>query len=363
MKSSLPIIVVSYKMLVSQFSFDLPRELIATSPVRPRDAAKMLVVDKKLSDHVVRDLPSFLREGDVMVFNDTKVIPARLFGRVSGDNLKSAGPAVQVTLHKQNSQNIWQGFAKPARKLKIGSIFKIADDFYANVIEKNEGEVTLEFNVQGEAIFNLLEQYGMPPLPPYITREEHKPNAKDKDDYQTVYARNPGAVAAPTAGLHFTDELLQAIDEKGVTREFVTLHVGAGTFLPVKVKHTEDHVMHSEYGIISSDVAKRLNDARKKGGRIIAVGTTSLRLLESAADDKGVIHSFARETDIFITPGHKFKAVDILLTNFHLPESTLFMLVSAFAGMEKMQAAYKHAIEKKYRFYSYGDTSLLFNTK
>lgn len=312
------------------------------------------MVGENFEDLSVSDIPSFLRKGDVMVFNDTRVIHARLFGKKEG-----ADATVQATLHKHVEGAVWKAFAKPARKLSVGNVFKINDDFYASVLAKEEGEVNLEFNEAGDRFFTLLDKYGVPPLPPYIERNGKQPVDSDFDDYQTIYAKNRGAVAAPTAGLHFTDRLLKKIDEAGATREFVTLHVGAGTFLPMKVEDTKDHIMHSEYGVITQEVADRINAAKKNGGRIVAVGTTSLRLLESATGEDGVVRPFAAETDIFITPGYKFKAADLLITNFHLPESTLFMLVSAFSGLEKMQAAYAHAIENKYRFYSYGDACLL----
>jgi S-adenosylmethionine:tRNA ribosyltransferase-isomerase len=339
-------------MLVSQFNFELPKQLIATAPVKPRDSANLLVVGDGLQNLKVRDLTSFFKRGDVVVFNDTKVIPAKLYG-------KKAGASVEATLHKQIDAATWLAFAKPARKLSVGDIFKIADGFYAQVLEKNEGEVRLQFNLSGEEFFKMLDKYGVPPLPPYIERQGRKPISSDFYDYQTIYAKNKGAVAAPTAGLHFTEELLEEIAGIGVIKEFVTLHVGAGTFLPMKVADTQDHKMHAEYGVITREVADRINAARKKGGRVIAVGTTSLRLLESATGEDKIIRPFSQETDIFITPGYKFKAVDILLTNFHLPESTLFMLVCAFAGMEKMKKAYSHAVANKYRFYSYGDACLL----
>jgi len=343
-------------MLVSQFNFELPRELIATAPAKPRDSANLLVVRDQLQDLKVSGLASFFRKGDVIVFNDTKVIPAKLYG-------KKGGAAVEATLHKQVNGSTWLAFAKPARKLAIGDVFKIADEFYARVLEKNEGEVKLEFNASGDEFFKLLDKYGSPPLPPYIERQGKKPTRTDFDDYQTIYAKNKGAVAAPTAGLHFTENLLNEIAALGVSKEFVTLHVGAGTFLPMKVADTMDHKMHSEYGVITKDVSDRINLAKKNGGRVVAVGTTSLRLLESATGDDGIVRPFIQETDIFITPGYKFKAVDILLTNFHLPESTLFMLVCAFAGMEKMKNAYSHAIHNKYRFYSYGDACLLMRSE
>ena len=339
-------------MLVSRFNFELPPELIATSPAKPRDSARLLIVGNTLQDLSVGNLPDFFNKGDIIIFNDTKVIPAKIYG-------KRGGVSIEATLHKHEHGSVWKAFAKPARKLAIGDIFTIAPDFHATVLEKNEGEVTLEFNVPPENIYTMLDKYGFPPLPPYISRQEKKPTNKDFDDYQTVYAKNRGAVAAPTAGLHFTEELIAKLVAKGVLIEFVTLHVGAGTFLPMKVEDTADHIMHSEYGVVTKDAADKINAAKKNGGRIVAVGTTSLRLLESAADENNIVRPFAHETDIFITPGYKFKAVDILITNFHLPESTLFMLVSAFSGLETMQKAYAHAIKNKYRFYSYGDACFL----
>ncbi len=304
-----------------------------------------------LQDKTVRDLPEFLQPGDVMVFNDTRVIPARLFGR--------RGEAkVEVTLHKELAETTWQVFAKPAKKLKTGDIFTISGDFNAQVREKlADGQLVLEFTGSVEKFRENLQRHGTMPLPPYMQRA-----AKDTDrqDYQTVYARNDGSVAAPTAGLHFTPNLLTAIDKSGVERAHVTLHVGGGTFLPVKVEDTNNHLMHSEYAELTNDVADRINQAKREGRRIVAVGTTSLRTLESAADETGMVRLMNRETDIFITPGYKFRVVDLLLTNFHLPRSTLFMLVSAFSGLERMKEAYAHAIAGGYRFYSYGDACLLY---
>jgi len=282
------------------------------------------------------------------VFNDTRVIPARLFGR--------RGEAkIEILLHKNMGNGQWSCFAKPAKKLKSSDEVSFADDFSASVVEKQpDGQVVLQF---GDDLHEKLAKYGHMPLPPYIKRDD---NAADKERYQTVYAREEGSVAAPTAGLHFTPALLAAIDIAGAKRAHVTLHVGGGTFLPVKADDTNEHVMHSEYAEISKETADAINTAKKAGGRVIAVGTTSLRTLESAADDNGVVHPFARETNIFITPGYKFKAVDMLLTNFHLPKSTLFMLVSAFCGLENMKTAYEEAVSKNYRFYSYGDACLLY---
>lgn len=338
-------------MLVSDFDFCLPKELIADSPVYPRDSSRLLVVLENFSQKNMYDFSDLLNSEDVLVFNDTKVIPARLFGK--RDEAK-----VEITLHKNESDGVWKAFAKPAKKLQIGDIFFVADDFIANVLDKNDGEVTLQFSSKGDSFFEKLSQYGSTPLPPYIARKNGTKNS-DKADYQTVYAKNKGAVAAPTAGLHFTEELLQKIDKKGVKRVFTTLHVGAGTFLPVKVNDTKDHKMHSEFGIITKETADIINDTRQKGGRVICVGTTSLRILEAVADSSGNLQAYEGETDIFITPGYKFKIVDCLLTNFHIPKSTLFMLVSAFAGFEKMKSAYQYAIEEKFRFYSYGDACFL----
>lgn len=340
-------------MRVDEFDFTLPEERIADRPISPREAAKLLVVRDGLNDHTVGELPDFLNEKDVLVFNDTKVIPARLKG------MRRAAK-VEVTLHKNTSADTWHAFAKPAKKLKPGDIIQFSDDFTAMVSQKLEGgEVVLAFSASGPVLMEKLIEYGEIPLPPYIG-SIRAVDEQDKEDYQTIFAKDEGAVAAPTAGLHFTEELLQRIKDKGVTCVATTLHVGAGTFLPVKVDDTDDHKMHAEFGVISTETAETINKCRENGGRIISVGTTSLRLLESAADDQGRVHPFRGETDIFITPGYKFKAVDVLMTNFHLPKSTLFMLVSAFSGFETMKQAYNHAIENKYRFYSYGDSSLLF---
>jgi S-adenosylmethionine:tRNA ribosyltransferase-isomerase len=344
-------------MKVSDFDFELPRELIATHPAEPREAARLLEIggEPVLRDHHVRDLPNLLRPGDMVVVNDTKVIPARLAG-------KRGTAKVEITLHKRESDARWRAFAKGARKLKVGDTVDFAADFAATVADKGEdGEVTLDFSVGGPALMTALATYGFTPLPPYIARPSG-PEARDKSDYQTVFARHEGAVAAPTAGLHFTPALLTALDARGIQRATLTLHVGAGTFLPVKVDDTDNHKMHSEIGVIDAATAEAINDARAKGGRVMAVGTTVTRLLESAADDTGRVHPFSGETALFITPGYKFKAIDLLLTNFHLPRSTLFMLVSAFAGLERMKASYEHAKAERYRFYSYGDCCLLHPT-
>jgi S-adenosylmethionine:tRNA ribosyltransferase-isomerase len=339
-------------MKVSDFDFDLPRRMIADRPVTPRDAARLLSVGERLGDHSIGDLPSLLRPGDLLVLNDTKVIPARLRGR-------RGEAAVEVTLHKQDGALTWRAFAKGSRRLRAGDRIDFAPGFWAEVAAKGEnGEVSLEFGLEGAPFRQAIERFGRVPLPPYI-RRKGGPDARDREDYQTVYARDEGAVAAPTAGLHFTPALFEALDAKGIGHVFITLHVGAGTFLPVKAADTKDHRMHSEAGTITDDAAGAINRARDTGGRIVAVGTTVLRLLESAADEAGRVQPFAGETDLFITPGYRFRAVDLLLTNFHLPKSTLFMLVSAFSGLKRMRAAYEHAKEAGYRFYSYGDGCLL----
>ena len=333
------------------FDFELPSENIATEPARPRESAKLLEVGEMLVDHTVADLPSLLTPGDVVVINDTRVIPARLRGT-------RRGAKVQVTLHKAEADGTWKVFARPARKLSTGDIIDFADGFTARVEAKGEaGEVTLSFS-GADDLFGALAKHGEMPLPPYISRPGGATTA-DENDYQTVYAARQGAVAAPTAGLHFTDGLMEAVRAAGAQFATVTLHVGAGTFLPVKVDRIADHRMHSEWGEIDADTAATINAARAAGGRIVSVGTTPLRLLETAATEDGKVHPFTGDTDIFITPGYRFKAVDTLMTNFHLPRSTLFMLVSAFAGLDRMRAAYQHAIQTGYRFYSYGDSSLL----
>lgn len=340
-------------MHISLFDFHLPRERIADRPASPRDSAKLLdVTSDGLHDRTVHDLPDLLEPGDILVFNDTRVIPARLKG--------ARGVAkVEITLHKQESADTWHAFAKRARKLKPGDVIHIADDFSATVTAKGEdGEVTVRFDCGGPDLMAKLIAHGEMPLPPYIPREVGA-DSRDDSDYQTLYAKHDGAVAAPTAGLHFTEDLFARLDAKGIQRAFVTLHVGAGTFLPVKAEDTADHKMHAEYCVIDATTAEEINRARRAGGRVVAVGTTSLRTLESAADESGIIKEFQGDTSIFITPGYRFKAVDLLFTNFHLPKSTLFMLVSAFSGLATMQNAYTHAISAGYRFYSYGDACLL----
>ena len=342
----------SRAMDIDLFDFQLPNEQIALRPISPRDSARMLLVDgENINESHVHDLPTLLAPGDVLVFNDTRVIPGRLTG-------KRGEAKMQVTLHKRETDTVWKVFAKPAKKARLGDGIDF-DGLKAEVVNVGEdGERTLAFRLEDAGMGEALESHGTMPLPPYIAAQRAVDEA-DKSDYQTIYADKDGAVAAPTAGLHFTPELLARLKESGVQFAHVTLHVGAGTFLPVKVQNTDDHKMHSEWGEISPETARQLNNVRKNGGRIVSVGTTSLRLLESAARDDGTIAPFSDDTDIFITPGYRFRAVDMLMTNFHLPKSTLFMLVSALAGMKEMRAAYEYAIENGYRFYSYGDSSLL----
>lgn len=349
-------------MRVDLFDFDLPDERIALRPASPRDSARLLVVDpahEGFGKRQVRDLADLLRPGDALVFNDTKVIPAQLEGiRERGDNLS----AVSATLHMRIGPERWKAFARPGKRIKVGDRMRFgADETLTAVVEDkgDAGEVTLRFDASGPALDQAIATVGHIPLPPYIASKRDEDD-RDRADYQTIYAREEGAVAAPTAGLHFTPELFEKLDQKGIERIFVTLHVGAGTFLPVKADDTDDHVMHFESGYIDAATADRLNAVKARGGRLVSVGTTSLRLLESAADETGVIRPWAGATDIFITPGYRFRAVDMLFTNFHLPRSTLFMLVSAFSGIETMKAAYDHAIQSGFRFYSYGDASLLF---
>ena len=339
-------------MRVSDFDFELPAERIALRPARPRDSARLLVVqDSEISDHQVLEFPDLLRPGDVLVFNDTKVIPAQLEGRRGEAN-------IGATLHKREAAREWQAFLRNAKRVREGDTIEFGEGVAASVIEKAEdGSALLRFYGE-EPVEVLLERAGRMPLPPYIASRREIDEA-DREDYQTIFAREEGAVAAPTAALHFTPRLLQALDERGIGRETLTLHVGAGTFLPVKSERIEEHKMHPEWGRIDAATAQRLNAVRSSGGRLISVGTTSLRLLESAADESGTIGPFEGDTAIFITPGYRFKAIDGLITNFHLPRSTLFMLVSALMGLDVMKAAYAHAVETGYRFYSYGDASLL----
>ncbi len=343
-------------MKVDLFDFELPPERIALRPVRPRDAARMLVVhgqDAPFEDAGVRDLPRLLNPGDVLVFNDTRVIPAQLEGRRADGEAK-----IGATLHKRIDLRRWQAFLKNARRVKIGDQLVFGGGVTALAEERHaDGSLTLFFEGE-EPVEVLLDRAGTMPLPPYIASKRGV-DAQDLEDYQTMFACEEGAVAAPTASLHFTQRLVDAIDAAGIGRATLTLHVGAGTFLPVKAEDTDDHQMHAEFGRIPQETADRLNAARAAGGRIIAVGTTVLRLLESAVDEHGVIRAFAGDTAIFITPGYKLRAVDGLMTNFHLPKSTLMMLVSALMGRDRMMAAYAHAIANEYRFYSYGDSSLL----
>lgn len=339
-------------MRVDDFNFDLPNDRIALRPVRPRDSARMLLVDGgRIADRNVLDLPDLLQPADVLVFNDTRVIPAQLEG-------KRGDAQIGATLHKRESLREWWAFVRNARRLRDGEVVDFGSGVSATAVRRDDnGAILLDFHGV-EPVEILLDRAGTMPLPPYIAGKR----ATDEDDcrdYQTIFAKKKGAVAAPTAALHFTDRLIAALDARGVKRETLTLHVGAGTFLPVKVDDTAEHKMHSEWGKIDAATAQRLNDARQSGGRLIAVGTTSLRLIESAVDEDGMIRAFDGDTAIFITPGYRFRAVDGLMTNFHLPKSTLFMLVSALMGLEVMKEAYGYAIANDYRFYSYGDSSLL----
>jgi len=355
-------------MRLSDFDFELPEDRIALRPAHPRDSAQLLVVrpGQELSDLRVLDLPQLLQPGDALVFNDTRVIPARLSGRRIRED---STVAVEATLHRRLTPSRWTAFMRPGKRLKEGDRVRFGgsadracflSELDATVVEKGEGgEVTLAFDLAGPDLDMAIAERGEMPLPPYIAAKRAE-DEQDRTDYQTVYAREDGSVAAPTAGLHFTPQLLEKLSERGVSLHFVTLHVGAGTFLPVKTDEVAEHRMHPEYGEVSAQTAQALNQVRENGGRIVCVGTTSLRLLESATGEDRVVRPFAGETAIFITPGYRFRAADALMTNFHLPKSTLFMLVSAFAGLETMRDAYAHAIENGYRFYSYGDASLLF---
>ncbi|MEL7048720.1 MAG: tRNA preQ1(34) S-adenosylmethionine ribosyltransferase-isomerase QueA [Pseudomonadota bacterium] len=370
-------------MRTDDFDFHLPEELIALRPIEPRDQSRMLVVDPsqakatQLTDTAVRNLVTLLKPGDALVFNDTRVIPAALKGvreTVRAEGGTAATPTIEINLHKRDALDTWRAFVRPAKRLRKGDVIRFdhpttmttgdaQEPLRATITDKGEGgEVSLRFDQSGTELDAAVSRFGTMPLPPYIA--SRRPS--DEDDastYQTVFANKNGAVAAPTAGLHFTDDLLSRLAERGVHSVGLTLHVGAGTFLPVKAEDTADHDMHAEWGELTPQTADRLNAIRASGGRICAIGTTSLRLLESAADDTGQIQPFAGDTDIFITPGYRFKATDILMTNFHLPRSTLFMLVSAFAGLDMMKAAYAHAIAARYRFYSYGDATLLFPSR
>lgn len=357
-------------MRTADFDFDLPEDRIALHPAEPRDSARLMVVRPgaavPLEDRIVGDLPSLLRRGDVLVFNDTRVIPAALEGvRVRGPH----ETPVSFNLIKRVDESHWRAFAQPARRLQVGDRIRFGAEadgrvcllgtLDATVAEKGEnGEVELAFSFHGAFLDEAIEAFGRMPLPPYIA-SRRPAGPQDRDSYQTMFAAREGAVAAPTAALHFTPALVDRLRDAGCTIELVTLHVGAGTFLPVKVEDTSEHRMHTEWGELMPETAARLNAARKAGRRIVAIGTTALRLLESAANPDGTVRPFRGDTGIFITPGYRFRAIDVLMTNFHLPRSTLFMLVAAFSGLDTMRAAYAHAIATQYRFYSYGDACLL----
>ncbi|MBL6787483.1 MAG: tRNA preQ1(34) S-adenosylmethionine ribosyltransferase-isomerase QueA [PS1 clade bacterium] len=353
-------------MQVDLFDFDLPEELIALRPAVPRDSARLLYVGDTgdTGDHTVSDLPEFLKEGDVLVVNTTKVIPARLTGRRvrrGVDDNTHSGAKIEVTLTERKGPLAWQCFLKPARRVNVGDKLVFGDaaiTVEAEVTARDGPEAGLMFHLGPDAMEGTLARIGAMPLPPYIAGKR-SPDARDVDDYQTLFAAHEGAVAAPTAGLHFTPELVARLHDRGIALVDVTLHVGPGTFLPVKVDDTRSHVMHSEWGEVSAAAAAQINAAKAGGHRVICVGTTALRLIESACSEIGRISAFRGDTDIFITPGYAFRMCDLLVTNFHLPRSTLFMLVSAFSGLSVMQNAYATAIEKKYRFYSYGDACLL----
>jgi S-adenosylmethionine:tRNA ribosyltransferase-isomerase len=340
-------------LTLSDFGYDLPADRIATEPARPRDSARLLHVrNANFSDHRISDLPTLLRPGDLLVVNDTRVIPAQLTAH-------KGAARIGITLDKPNEDGSWRALIRNLKRLKPGDIVTIAEDFSAEIAAiRPDGSADLRFNLQGEAFLDALRRSGALALPPYIARPDGI-TANDTTDYQTLFAEHDGAVAAPTAGLHFTSGLIRALTEKEIGITKVTLHVGAGTFLPVRSEDLSQHVMHAERGIVSATAAREINRTRAQGGRIIPIGTTALRLIESAADERGHVSPFAGETDIFILPGYKFRVTDLLFTNFHLPHSTLLMLVSAFAGLETIRAAYRHAIAAEYRFYSYGDACLL----
>ena len=337
------------------FDFDLPEGAIADRPAVPREAARLLEVGPSLHDRRVADLPELLRAGDVLVVNDTKVIPARIVGRRGRTRVEAT---LLRPLDRTAQGETWSALARPARRLRAGDTIEVSETFRAQVLDRVEGgEIRLRFP-PGTDVLAALEEHGETPLPPYIKRPEGA-DRRDRTDYQTVYARTPGAVAAPTAGLHLTRDLLARIEQRGVRVVAVTLHVGAGTFLPVKAEHVADHAIHAEWGEISPEAADAIRRHRDAGGRVVAAGTTSLRLLETAAGEDGLIEAFRGDTNLFIVPGYGFRIVDALLTNFHLPRSTLFMLVAAFSGLERMKAAYAHAAAVGYRFYSYGDATFL----
>ena len=352
-------------MRVDQFDFDLPDDRIALRPARPRDAARCLVVrDGEWRDHGMRDLPDLLDPGDLLIFNDTRVIPAALTGhrrRIQPDGTGSVAK-ISLNLHKRTGPDSWDAFARPAKRLRRGDVITLSDSLSAVLrAVRPGGEVSLRFDCAGRALDAAIAACGEMPLPPYIGGKRPA-DAQDRADYQTIFARQEGSVAAPTAALHFTDRLMTALAARGIGHAFVTLHVGAGTFLPVKAEDTQAHKMHAEWGEVGAQTAAAVNAAHAAGRRVVAVGTTALRLLESAADPTGALAPWRGETDIFITPGYRFRTVDALITNFHLPRSTLFMLVAAFCGLQTMHGAYAHAIAAGYRFYSYGDGSLLFRT-
>jgi len=352
-------------MRTDDFDFELPEERIALEPCTPRDAARMLVVRPDelpmLDDRSARELPVLLSPGDLLVVNNTRVIPAALSGTRS--RRPDFVTQVHANLIRRTGLATWEAFARPARRLAVGDQIVFAPNLSAEVTAKQEGGlVSFAFNRSGADLDAAIAETGAMPLPPYI-QSKRAADDRDRDSYQTVYAKHDGAVASPTAGLHFTDGLLTALSERGVARTEITLHVGAGTFLPVKSENVDEHEMHSEWAEVSAATAREMNETRARGGRIVAVGTTVLRTLETAANEHGAIEPFKGETNIFIKPGHAFKGVDALMTNFHLPRSTLFMLVAAFSGLDTMQAAYAHAINAQYRFYSYGDSSLLFPAK
>ncbi len=339
-------------MRLDEFDFALPRDLIARRPASPRDSARLMVVEREIADRRVSDLADLLHPGDMLVVNETKVVPVRLSGQ-RGET------AISVTLHTDLGEGRWLAFAKPGRRLREGDRIDFADGFFALVREKTpQGDVALDFARSAGELLEALEEHGAMPLPPYIRRDGGG-RKSDRNDYQTMFAARSGAIAAPTAGLHFTSALMESLFACGIGCTRITLHVGIGTFLPVKADMLEDHSMHAEYGIVTGEAAAAINAARTEGGRIVAVGTTCVRLLESAVDENGVVRPFEGETDLFIRPGRRFRAVDLMMTNFHLPKSTLFVLVCAFAGRERMRTAYRHAVESGYRFYSYGDACLL----
>ncbi|MGQ0742207.1 MAG: tRNA preQ1(34) S-adenosylmethionine ribosyltransferase-isomerase QueA [Alphaproteobacteria bacterium] len=351
-------------MRVDVFDYELSEDRIALRPVQPRDAARMLVVrgNGGREHRLVRDLPDLLCAGDALVVNDTKVIPARFQAHRGARDGMGAGASIEVTLHKRIAPGRFLAFARPAKRLKEGDLVRLSEGFAAKVERRSEGEIELSFSVSGHALDAAIARHGKMPLPPYIA-SRRTPDSRDTDDYQTIYAEKPGSVAAPTAGLHFTDALLARLREKGFGVHDVTLSVGAGTFLPVTADDTDLHKMHAEWASLTESTADALNAVRGRGGNVVAVGTTALRTLESAADEGGRLHPFNGETDLFITPGYPFKAVDVLLTNFHLPRSTLFILVCAFSGIDTMKAAYADAASQGYRFYSYGDACLLFRRR